>query len=141
VSPATVSQGGAIEVSSSGWLPDTAVTITLDGGTVLGTIQTDRFGVATGSFTVPSATAVGAHDVVARGTSVLGAAEVRSPITVVAAAVVAAPPTTVASGSLPVTGASIAGGIALGSIVTLLGVGVLALVRVARRRTPAAGVG
>jgi hypothetical protein len=128
VSPSTVAQGGAIEVNSGGWMPDTPVTITLDDGTVLGTIQTNRFGVAIGSFTIPSGTAVRAHEVIATGTSVTGAAEVRATINVLAAVVLptTTPPST---GTLPTTGASIAGYLAVASFLVLAGLGLLALKR------------
>jgi LPXTG-motif cell wall-anchored protein len=131
VSPATVAQGGAIEVSSGGWMPDTPVTITLDDGTVLGTLQTNRFGVAEGSFTVPTGTTLGAHQVIATGTSVTGAAEVRASITVVAAVVLSTTPPS-STGTLPTTGANIAGTVAVASFLMLAGIGVLAI----KRRRP-----
>jgi len=134
VSPSTVAQGGALEVNSGGWMPDTPVTITLDDGTVLGTLQANRFGVAQGSFTLPSGTTVGAHQVIATGNSVTGATEVRSSITVVAAIVLptTTPPST--TGTLPTTGASIAGAVSIGCFMVLAGIGVLAI----KRRRPEA---
>jgi hypothetical protein len=128
VTPATVAQGGTINVSSSGWAPSSTVTITIDGTTTLGTLVADANGNVAGTFTVPSSVEAGAHQVQASGTGNDGQPLVLS----TAISVTAAPPTdTGNAGNLPRTGASVAGKVAAACALVLVGLG---LVMVARRR-------
>ncbi len=89
MSPAEVVQGGVIEVTSRGWDPGSTVRVALD-GVELGTATADADGAFSDSFTVPSGTPPGPHDVELRG--VLGGepVEVATAITVLVAPV--APP-------------------------------------------------
>jgi hypothetical protein len=62
ITPSKVAPGGTIQVTSKGWMPDDNVTAVIHSDPVnLGTVQASAVGALSGSFTVPSSMALGAH--------------------------------------------------------------------------------
>ncbi len=129
VSPASVRPGGTIDVRSTGWKAGSPVTITLN-GTTLGTLNAGTDGVVQGTFTVPSAAALGTATVGADGTGSAGAAlRLQTTITIVSGS------GSGATGSLPTTGADIARIVFFASLAVLVGLGLVGIAA-SRRRIP-----
>jgi hyaluronoglucosaminidase len=123
VTPPTVGGGNQVTIDSSGWKASSDVTITLHSTpVVLGTVQADASGNVHSTQTIPSGTATGAHTIELTGTDPSGAPrDVTSQITVTAGG---------SSGSLPRTGAAIAGMLGVALVLFLAG---LALSRARKR--------
>ncbi len=143
VTPGTVAQGATIAVQSSGWAPGATVTISV-GNVVLGTLVADTAGSVQGSFTIPSTVPVGQQSVTAKGTGNDGnPLTLSTPITVTSGSSSSGSSNSggrasagTTSGSLPVTGSRIATFVAVGAVLVLVGLGVVAGSR--RRKDPAA---
>jgi hypothetical protein len=74
VTPSTVPPGGSITVQSSGWQAGSSESVTLHSDPVtLGALTADASGNVSGNFSVPAATATGAHTVVIDGKDAQGA--------------------------------------------------------------------
>ncbi len=68
ISTKTVSPGGTVDVSGSGYLPNSDVTITLNSTPVLlATVKTNSSGAFSTTVTIPSNTALGSHTLVIAG--------------------------------------------------------------------------
>ncbi|MEO5902316.1 MAG: endonuclease/exonuclease/phosphatase family protein, partial [Ilumatobacteraceae bacterium] len=63
-----VRAGSPVAVLAAGWSPNIELAISLDGGTTLKNVTTDRYGLAAFNVTVPAATLPGVHRVVATAT-------------------------------------------------------------------------
>ncbi len=84
VPPSVVEPGGRLQISSSGWPPGSAVTITFDSpSTTLTTATADGGGVVTASVLVPAGAPPGPHQVTssADGTTVQQTIYVVAPAT------------------------------------------------------------
>jgi LPXTG-motif cell wall-anchored protein len=105
------SAGSSVTITSTGWMPNTSVTVTLQ-PVVLTTATADATGTVHVTVTIPSNTASGSHTIELTGTSAAGAPRtVSTPITV----------STGGGGNLPRTGAAIAALFLVG--IALFGVG------------------
>jgi LPXTG-motif cell wall-anchored protein len=109
--------------------------VSIDGSTSLGTATVNADGSINSPFTLPLSVRAGVHSVSLAGTMSDGTAKtLAATITVEATSAAPAattPPVTV-TGSLPTTGSNIAAVVAIGSLLCLGGIGIVALTR---RRT------
>jgi hypothetical protein len=131
LSSTTVTVGGTLSGTASGFKPGSDVTVTAHSTTTtLGTVPVDINGNAAFSFKLPSTIGVGTHTVVVSGVDPAGTAHSESAtFTVVAAASTSAP-------TLQKTGGPIAKDFAVGLTVLLLGLSWLTLAYFGRRDTP-----
>lgn len=135
LSSSQVEAGATITVSGSGFLPGSALTVTLEpGGDVLATARASSGGTFSVRVTIPADTAAGNYDVDVSGRGCNGLAVTAHSSLVV----VVIMPTTTTSKPLPFTGASVALPVAIGAVLVVVG---LAAVVIGRRRPRAAGRG
>ena len=113
VTPSTPAAGDSVTIDSSGWKASSDVTITLHSSpVVLGTVKADSSGAVHATETIPSGTTAGAHTIELTGTDSSGAPrDVSTPITV----------TSGGGGSLPRTGAAIAGMVGVAVVLFVAG--------------------
>jgi LPXTG-motif cell wall-anchored protein len=109
----TPSPGGSTAVTSSGWKPNSDVTITLHSTpVVLATVKADATGTVNTTVTIPSSASAGSHTIELAGTSSTGAPQTMSS------------PITVQSGGgdpLPRTGAAVAALVLVGIVLFVVG--------------------
>ncbi|MGI8794042.1 MAG: hypothetical protein ACR2H3_12875 [Acidimicrobiales bacterium] len=125
-------QGGQLQVSGSGYDPNSTVNLELfSTPRNLGSVTADAQGQFAATVTIPLDAEVGAHTLSATGFRNGAPYQLTADLTVTAAGVTGVP-TNVGGGSLPRTGAFIAGLTALGAALT--GAGTVAVLAARRRR-------